>query len=64
MEKFVSEHPGHDYIEVKAYSEEGIKRGMSMQVMVVPTITINDKISIVGWPFEEKDLIEHTEKTS
>ncbi|MBN2334050.1 thioredoxin family protein [Candidatus Bathyarchaeota archaeon] len=49
-------YPHVEFIEVNTYTEEGIERGMSMQVMAVPTVAVDDEIRLVGWPFEERDL--------
>ncbi len=50
-------HPQIEFVEVNTYTEEGIERGMSMGVMAVPTVAVDDEIKIVGWPFDEKDLV-------
>ena len=47
--------------EVNTYTEGGIKRGMSMNVMAVPTVAINDEIKLVGWPFTEDDVVKQIE---
>lgn len=48
--------PGDSFKEVNTYTEAGIKRGMSLQVMAVPTVAVDGVIKIVGWPFDEADL--------
>jgi small redox-active disulfide protein 1 len=50
-------YPQVAFVEVDTYTEEGIERGMSVGVMAVPTVALNDEIKLVGWPFEEKDLV-------
>ncbi len=59
--KLVSEvagrYPHVEFVEVDTYTEEGIERGMSMRVSAVPTVAVDDEIKLVGWPFEEKDLV-------
>jgi small redox-active disulfide protein 1 len=50
-------YPGVEFIEVNTYTEEGIERGMSMGVMAVPTVALDDEIKLVGWPFDETDLV-------
>jgi hypothetical protein len=35
---------------------------MSMKVMAVPTVAIDDEIKLVGWPFTESDLTKHIEE--
>jgi thioredoxin 1 len=49
-------HPADSFEEVNTYSDAGIERGMSFQVMAVPTVTVDGVIKIVGWPFDEGDL--------
>ncbi len=50
-------YPQLEFFEVDTCTEEGIERGMSLGVMAVPTVALNDEIKLVGWPFEEKDLV-------
>lgn len=50
-------YPHVEFVEVNTYTEEGIERGMSMRVLAVPTVAVDDEIKLVGWPFEEKDLV-------
>jgi len=52
-----------EFTEVNTYTEEGIERGMSMHVMAVPTVAVDDEIRLVGWPFEEKDLVSLIESS-
>ena len=33
-----------------------------MEVMAVPTVAVDDEIKLVGWPFEEGDLVEAIEE--
>ncbi len=61
VKEVASRYDDVEYIEVNTYTEEGIKRGMSMQVMAVPTVAIDDEIRLVGWPFEESDVVEAIE---
>jgi len=49
-------HPGDTFEEVNTYTEAGIERGMSLQVMAVPTVAVDGVIKLVGWPFDEGDL--------
>ena len=57
-------YPHVEFIEVNTYTEEGIERGMSMRVMAVPTVAVDDEIKLVGWPFEEKDLTDLLDSAS
>jgi len=41
---------------VNTYTEEGIKRGMSLRVMAVPSIAVDGRVKISGWPFTVEDL--------
>jgi len=34
-----------------------------MRVMAVPTVAVDDEIKLVGWPFEEKDLVSLIESS-
>jgi small redox-active disulfide protein 1 len=63
VKKIASRYDNIDYIEVNTYTEEGIKRGMSIQVMAVPAIAIDNEIKLVGWPFMESDLIKVIEES-
>jgi len=56
-------YPHVEFVEVNTYTEEGIERGMSMRVMAVPTVAVDDEIKLVGWPFEEKDLVSLIESS-
>lgn len=60
MEKYKTDNPNFDYVEVNTYTEEGIERGMSLQVMAVPCIVVDDKIEISGWPFTSEDIARVT----
>jgi glutaredoxin len=44
-------------VEVDTFTDEGIARGMSLNLMAVPAIAINGIVKITGWPFEERDLL-------
>ena len=56
MKQYKSEHEGFDYIEVNTFTEEGIERGMSLQVMAVPCLVVDDEIKYSGWPFTADDI--------
>ncbi|HEX9915390.1 MAG TPA: thioredoxin family protein [Candidatus Bathyarchaeia archaeon] len=56
--------PGDSFEEVNTYTEAGIERGMSLQVMAVPTVAVEGVIKIVGWPFDEGDLEKALEGAS
>jgi thioredoxin 1 len=51
-------HPDDEFVEINTYTEAGIERGMSLNVMAVPTVAVDGELKLVGWPFEEKDLEE------
>ena len=44
-------------IYANTYTEEGIHRGMSLNLMAVPAIAINGVVKLTGWPFEAEDLL-------
>ena len=46
-------------IDVNTYTEEGIHRGMSLNLMAVPAIAINGVVKLTGWPFESEDLLTY-----
>ena len=46
-----------EFVEVNTYTEEGIKRGIFLNLMAVPAIAIDGIIKMTGWPFEADDLI-------
>jgi small redox-active disulfide protein 1 len=62
VSKVAPDYPEVDFEEVNTYTDAGIKRGMSMKVMAVPTVAIDDEIKLVGWPFTESDLTKHIEE--
>ena len=43
--------------EVNTYTPEGIKRGISNEVMSVPTVFVDGEKKFVGFPFKEKELV-------
>ena len=55
-------YPHVDVSEVNTFTEDGIKRGMSMNVMAVPTVAIDNEIKLVGWPFTDEDLVKQIEQ--
>ena len=61
LEQYKADHPGFDYKEVNTYTEEGIDRGMSLNVMSVPCLVVDDKIELVGWPFTTDDITRVTQ---
>ena len=56
LEKYKADTLGFEYTEVNTYTEEGVDRGMSLNVMAVPSIVVDDEIKLVGWPFTVEDL--------
>ena len=46
-----------ELVDVDTFTDEGIARGMSLNLMAVPAIAINGIVKITGWPFEERDLL-------
>jgi small redox-active disulfide protein 1 len=48
--------------EVNTYTAEGIKKGMANEVMSVPTVIIDGGKRIVGFPFQEQDLVSSIEE--
>jgi glutaredoxin len=52
----LSHHDGIEYTEVDTFTEEGIKRGMSLSLMAVPAVAIDGVIKLTGWPFDAGDV--------
>lgn len=61
LEQYKQDNPGFEYTEVNTFTEEGIERGMSLQVMAVPSLVVDDEIKLSGWPFTAKDIAEATQ---
>ena len=61
LTKYKQDNPGFDYEEVNTFTEEGIERGMSLQVMAVPSLVVDDVIKLSGWPFTAEDVAKATE---
>ena len=57
LTKVIEELKDIELIDVDTYTEEGIKRGMSLKLMAVPAIAINGVVKLTGWPFEAKDIL-------
>ena len=51
-----------EYFEVDTFTEEGIKRGMTLNLMAVPAVAINGVVKLTGWPFEPEDLLASIEE--
>ncbi len=45
-----------ELVYVDTWTDEGIKRGMSLNLMAVPAVAINGVVKLIGWPFEAEDL--------
>jgi small redox-active disulfide protein 1 len=63
IREVAEKYPQLNVLEVNTYTEKGIERGMSMQIMAVPTVAIDDDIKLVGWPFTEEDLVKEIERS-
>jgi hypothetical protein len=61
LEQYKADNPGFEYEEVNTFTEEGIDRGMSLRVMAVPSLVVDDKIELVGWPFKTEDIARVTQ---
>ncbi len=51
-----------ELVDVDTFTDEGIARGMSLNLMAVPAIAVNGIVKITGWPFEERDLLAYIEE--
>jgi glutaredoxin len=56
LEQYKIDNPSFEYVEVNTYTEEGIERGMSLQVLAVPCLVVDDEIKFSGWPFTVEDI--------
>lgn len=61
LEKYKTDNPGFEYTEVDTYTEKGIERGMSLEVMAVPCLVVDDVIKLSGWPFTADDITKAIE---
>ena len=48
--------------EVDTWTDDGINRGMALNIMAIPAVAINGKVQIVGWPFEASDLQKYIDE--
>jgi glutaredoxin len=58
LKKYKVDNPGFEYEEVNTYTPEGVDRGMSINVMAVPSVVVEDEIKLVGWPFTAGDILK------
>ena len=58
LKQYQQDNPGFQYVEVDTFTEEGIERGMSLQVMAVPCLVVDDEIKLSDWPFTTEDIFE------
>ncbi len=56
IDQLVTKNPETELEEVDTWTEEGIKRGMALNIMAIPAVVINGEVKLVGWPFEASDL--------
>ena len=56
ISKVCSKRSDVEYVEVNTYTEEGIERGMSLNLMAVPAVAVDGILKLIGWPFDEKAL--------
>jgi glutaredoxin len=56
IDQLVTKNADIELEDVDTWTEEGIKRGMALNIMAIPAVVINGKVKIVGWPFEASDL--------
>jgi len=61
LAQYKEAHPGFEYTEVNTYTDEGIEKGMRLQVMAVPCLVVDDEIKFSGWPFTAEDVARVTE---
>ena len=56
LKQYQKDNPGFEYVEIDTYTEEGIERGMRLQVMAVPCLVVDNEIKLSGWPFTVDDI--------
>jgi len=56
VKEVLSANNGVDYEEVNTWTDEGIRRGMALNIMAIPAVVVNGVVKLVGWPFEAADL--------
>lgn len=56
LKLYQRDNPSFEYVEVDTFTEAGIERGMSLQVMAVPCLVVDDEIKLSGWPFTAEDI--------
>jgi len=61
LKEYKEANPGFKYAEVNTFTPEGVDRGMSLRVMAVPCVVVDDEIMIVGWPFSAEDILKAIE---
>jgi len=57
--RVVDELKDIEVIDVDTYTDEGITRGMSLNLKAVPAVAINGVVKLIGWPFEAEDLLAY-----
>jgi glutaredoxin len=58
LKEYKEANPGFKYAEVNTFTPKGVDRGMSLRVMAVPCVVVDDEIMIVGWPFSAEDILK------
>lgn len=56
LREYKADNSDFEYVEVDTYTPEGVDRGMSLNVMAVPSFVVDDEIKMVGWPFTAEDI--------
>jgi glutaredoxin len=56
LKKYKEDNPDFEYTEVDTFTPEGVERGMSLQVMAVPCLVVDEEIKLSGWPFTAEDI--------
>jgi glutaredoxin len=57
--KVLQELKDVEMVDVDTFTDEGIARGMSLNLMAVPAVAINGVVKLTGWPFEERHLLAY-----
>jgi glutaredoxin len=56
LREYKADNSDFEYVEVDTFTPEGVDRGMSLNVMAVPSFVVDDEIKMVGWPFTAEDI--------
>lgn len=62
IKKVVKDVKDIEIISVDTFTDEGIERGISLNLMAVPAVAINGVVKLIGWPFDANDLLTYIDE--